>query len=845
MSTASLPCVNPRCGFDLSTFRASITVRSSGAAPLHCPACGEKVPLRLEAFGVFRIDDTRSSRFVAWKSSKSSALGDKPELPVGLFKVQLTPPPEVIRPEEVAFPAVPVFKGTDGSWQVPTLPVRPDRMVFLDPERPIQAGHMEHQEYVAKLHLRGLDKPLELRLPVMAADPDDRSVPDVERKAFRGVNLRMWPNVPFPTWKRFYLSLGAVDEEGKRKLFAPNRAMRAFWVVDGNAREFARSTAGGAARVACTDRRPEWLTLEFSDEKGNVLGGGCWQVPPARGSYPNRTLTLGADFGTSNTALAYRLGDAQPALVPNSEPYYVVHSGDEPGVHKHLEMWIPRTGFGPMKDLFASELLFANPVASLGDEDEVRRLKPIEDYCITQSGVRIAYDEKPHVVGGLKRQSGLEPASLRKTSLHRPLREHYLDFVAFLALGNIYSTLGDSAPGNIDLKFSYPLVFKKEDVEALLEDWEKVAHRIKAATGLQVDVDKAPIDEATAATGTLRPKKDTVRVVIDIGGGTTDIAVLWSTRSLDEVAPLVYVTSVDFAGTNILQAFQGMNKSPSCLLPTASIEALKRRVREAKTVREALAADDLLNSSREKLLHKRIGMFYGYLLEYMARMIVAPLGYEDGSFHGIHRDDDCRVTLPLRVEVLLLGNGWAFGDMVDSEGVVEMVDALLASRTTAIAASLGRDDKPQVKVSVRRPEGVSHPKAAVAMGLLNFEGGNGAHAADRKVVQRRIVGITTQVGDVSVPWWQEVKGKGDRKPLHVDYELEAGAYLDWDAGAVPKFPKSLRSPHELDENLDKTARNLMKAVSVERQWLQASPFEVLLQDLFALAVYTDGAPHAG
>lgn len=841
MSAAKLVCPASHCGFDLSLFRASVRMGSSESQDLHCPACGTRVPLRLESFGIFCIDDGHSSRFVAWKT-RNSLVGDRPEFVLGRFKVLLSPAPEVIRPEEVAYPAVPVFKETDGKLRVPTLPLRADCMVFLDPEHPVTPGRLEQQTYVVRLRLRGLDEPLDLRLPLLPADPADRATTGpAEARAFRGVNLRMWPKVPYPAWKRFYLSLGAVDDNGRR-LFSTNRPVRAFWISDGNAHEIERETANGSARVACTSARPEWVALEFKDEKGTLVGGGLWQVPAASGSYVNRTVNLGADFGTSNTAFAYRI-DQRPSLIPNSDPLFLLKSGDEPSSHKHLEMWIPRSGFGPMKDLFASELLFARPVVSMVDEVAFRKLKPIEDYCISQSGVRVEYDERGHVVSGLKWRNGISPPNLGKTGLFTLLQEAYLDFVTFLCLGHIYAGQSEMAPGSLDIRFSYPLVFLPDQVKALSQVWNAIAERMAEATGLSVNVDPNPVDEATAATGMLRPKRDWVRLVVDIGGGTTDIAMLWSVRSQDETATPVYVTSVRFAGTNILQAFQGYDdgkkKSPNCLVPSLSAESLKRRIREAPEIRDAFASDDVLNSSREKLANARIKMFYGYLLEYVSRMVVSPLAYPAGRKFRDAEGGIRQVPSNLQVEILLLGNGWAFGDLVDMSGVAEMVEAIVGRRTEAIADGLERAEPATIKVSVRRPEGVEHPKAAVAMGLLNLEGAGGS---GRRIVTRRILGVTTKIGDVTVPWYEEVRGKGERSPSGEE-PLEQGAFLDWEKDAAPRFPRTLKSPHDLDPDLENSARAMMRALAVEDEWIQGSPFEVLLQDLFTLAVYTDGTPY--
>lgn len=843
MSIKSLPCTNPRCGFDLSTFRTTYNVRSIGSTPLHCPACGQKIDLRLEAFGVFRIDDGRSSRFVAWKSRQTNAT-DKAPLEVGAFKVQLTPPPEVIQPESVAFPAVPIFKGGDGTWQVPTLPVRPDRMAFLDPDQPIEPGRMEHHEYVVRLRLRGLDKPIELRLPVMPADPSDRGPTDPDRRAFRGVNLRMWPKVPFPAWKRFYLSLGAVDEEGK-KLFATTRPMRAFWIAQGKTTEIKNVTAGGNSRVACADARPEWLGLEFKDDKGQVIGGGLWQIATPVGSYTNAGLELGADFGTSNTALAYKIGSQDPELIPNLGPELVIASGAEPKTHPVLELWIPRSGFGPCKDLLASELLFAAPVASIApSEDVLSRLRPIEDYCITMSGVEVGYPEREHVVSGLKWFDSVEPTSFQDRVLVDLLQQMYLDFVTFLSLGHIYSKVGPLGPQSVTIRYSFPLVFSTRDKQRLAGVWRRVADRLAADTGLNVDVGTHPIDEATAAAENLEPVDEGARVVVDIGGGTTDVAMLWATGSTAPPIPC-YVTSFRFAGSTVLSAFPGAKRSPSCFLPTATPEMLRRMIRESADIRDVFTSPKIINSARQQLAEQRIRMFFGYLVEYIARIILSPACADTfRDMGGLKRE----VPDPFRVQIVVMGNGWGFANLVDGRGVSKMVQSMVTRRVDKIAKDLkGEPFKlPDVIVEVRKPEGLAHPKAAVAFGVLkalsSVQPRKRSNEDESPI--RRIVGITTMIGGRKIPWHAEVSGHGEEAPRGED-DVVPGAFFKWIEGDSPKFPDGLPSPHDLDPKLTQTARKVMDAVGGGQNWLRESPFEVMLRELFALAIPTDGAPYAG
>ena len=838
MSAPRLPCDNDKCLYDLATFPGSAAVGASGdLAPLRCPACGEGVELKLESLGIFRVDKPTGPVFVAWKT-RNSLLGDKTDVAIGLFRVQISGKLDVMPPEEVAFPRVPVFRGLDGKPCAPTLPVRPDRLAYLDPDYHVEPWRIEHQEYVVRIKLRGLDAPVDLRLPIMTSDPSDRAASDdVDRRAFRGINLRMWPRVAFAGWKRYYLSLGAVDAEGQ-KLFGGGRNVAASWITNGKVEPIAKVTAGGFARVACTSARPEWIGLEFKDEKGTVLGGGVWQVAPAKEKYAHRHITLGADFGTSNTAFAYREGDDPSALIPNSEPDYIIRSGEEPSELKHLEMWIPRAGFGPMKDLWASELVFANPVSGLGSEDELRKFKPIEDYCISMSGVRIAYDERPHLVSHLKWTEAVEPTHLRNSPLVPLLQQAYLEFVTFLCLGHIYAQAGDSAPGTVMIRFSYPLAFEDDDLKALRQVWAAVAVSLSETTGLTVNLDTVVVDEATAATESVPHELDTVRVVVDIGGGTTDVALLWFKNNTRDAAPIVYVTSFKYAGSTVLRSFHGgVNNRPNCLNPKFSAELVRRKIREAGSVGKAFRTDDLIQSGRSEVANERVRMYYHYLLEYIARLIVAPIargnGFSDAQGKAL------KAPMDFNVELLLLGNGWGFGELIDAAGVAKMVEYTLKRRTLVLLRSLGRSETPSITLSVSVPTDAEHPKVAVAKGLLNITVGGKSSA---KGISRRILGINTRVDRAELPWHLEVDSDGEHPPMDQD-ELKKGSLLSWDPAAEPAFPTKFKTPFEMDEKLRRSSRTLSEKTGIKGDWLSGSPFEALLETLLTNALSSDGEPY--
>lgn len=850
-------CENQNCGFDLGEFEAERIVTEGPEVALFCPVCGNRLAVPLGQLGIFYRGGAEPG-FVQWKlSAERVAAATRVTIPLGKLNLRFdekTCPLEPLRPQDICYPAVPAFRQLDGALAVPTLPVRVDFLDCIDLAVAFRPGEVVRGRYQAELPLHGLTSPLRIELPLMAAEPG-KTVSNAERDVFRGVNIRLWPPVAFRKWKRFFVGIAAVDEDG-RKIFHPQRTLEAHWVNHNLlATLVAAETAGKSARVACTTERPTCITLSFG-ERGRPVGGGLWQVSPATEEYGQGTLSLGVDFGTSNTCIAYAYQGSEPQSLPIASDQrnggsagYIVQSGREPEVHEAVDTWVPRLGFGPKGDLLASELLVNRPVRTeVPDPAAIKAWKPVERFSIPTAGVHIAYPERDYIISEFKWSEQVQPVQFQGDKVVEALQEVYLDFAAFFALGHILSRLGGvAAPGSVLIRYSYPLVFSTGQRSSLASVWKNVAQRLSEdAIGMHVEAnDSDALDESNAAAqnGLGEFGETPARLFVDIGGGTTDLALLWRPKGRGEAPQVCYLTSFRYAGRTYIDALSGTGeKTVSCLVGGCSVEALRRLIRESSLIRNVINSPNVIKVERRTLVERRAALFYLYLVEYLARLIVAPLLSGEAPV-----DDGGERPDPWVVEVVPMGNGWGFAGILDphgEEGLIvhrmqERVDQLLEELCTA-GIKL-----PRIRIAPLRLKGL-HPKAAVAHGVLKLDR-EGKNAAVGATMIRRIVGYTTTVnGKRKVPWYVSIEGNGQTAPDGQE-KISTSAFLRWEADEMPQFPSGLPAPHSMDHELRHSSTQLVGRTAPRTEahsWLCNSPFEILLEELFRRAVPNDGVPYA-
>ncbi|MEI8258893.1 MAG: hypothetical protein WCJ30_24760, partial [Deltaproteobacteria bacterium] len=515
---------------------------------------------------MFYLPRPRDARFVMWQVDRGPTRATS-SAKVGKVAFVFDPPPEVLRPEDICYPAVPAFHQVESipherRIAVPTLPVRHDRLDFLDSAATVKPGTVVRGRYQAELPLKGLATPYKIELPLVGAN-GNRPIVDPERDGLRGLNIRWWPNVPFVEWKRFFLSIGAAEDAGK-KLFEIAKPFCAFWVGSNLvARPLSRTTSGGDAVVACTDERPSWVALCLG-EPGKPVAGGVWRIPaPTRTYQGTEPLDVAVDFGTANTALAYKIGNGAPESLPIDPPEgepsatgYLVRSGKERTVHSTVETWVPKAGFGARKDLLPSEILLNGRVDDeIADSQRISAWKPIEDYCVPSGGLEVQYPERDYIIQNLKWSTQVVPPKFQNSETAQALQVAYLEFVTLYLLGQLYARLGEAPPKTLTFHYAIPLVFSRDQRQSFATVWETVGARIAASTGLWVEPHPGQFDESTVvAANDLGQFKTHARLFVDVGGGTSDIALQWDPRAVKDGPKECYVTSVQYAGGVFLSA---------------------------------------------------------------------------------------------------------------------------------------------------------------------------------------------------------------------------------------------------------------------------------------------------
>ncbi len=859
------------CGFDLSRFPGEWRVEPKQGAviPLSCPLCGDPFEVRLQSEGVLARGTGEQTEFLRWKTPGTQVTGTS--VAMGQFKLRFREL-RTVDPHEICYPTIPAFVEDSGEQVVPALPVRREYFDCIDLVRLTKmwkAGERASVvagQYKIRLPLRGHDELVELRLPI--------------RHVFREVNLRIWPSWPanrqITDWKLYLVGLAsagpgaeALLAEDRVRLFARGQTSR-DWGKPLDARQ-----RGGETRVGVLDERPTWIGLEVtapggaSDEAAQPLAGGFFFVPPAADRAAG-DLRVGLDFGTSNTCVAVQGAtiseEPTPMLVPKIDErdwnHYLVHGGAEARTHKGPDLWPSPTGFGTHADLFASELLFA-----CSKVDQSRALASIDawrygiDFGLASAGAEPLFSEFDFALSDFKWQELLIGSAFARNL--EAIQAHYLTAVLMNAYVRAVLGYRRGAAATVHVEWSYPISFNSDDLETLTKAMARAQDQLARLTGLDWTLAKGA-DESVAAAANSGDPGAKVAVYLDMGGGSTDVAVKIERRP--GKWENVYLTSVRYAGMSLLAAYQGQQKSDSCLAGKTTLDVLRRRVREAPHVKAVLGDPTLFNKHQEAVTRNRTFHFYGYLTEYIARMLAA--GFLDQRFTT---EGALKLEFPreLKVAFYFLGNGWRFNDWLTGNDQAalgrdiwrRMMELLTAEQTAYAEQIRAALHGALMSHSVERPVGIPHDKASVAFGLLRKT----QKATEPKAYTLGILGWETKVdGTRPIPWFAMSGSKDGAVPAPgqppggpetfggagpARGELETPWYdefpsspsLDWHDTA-PRLPLKLEAPFELDPNLNMTRGPLKRGCMPvgQKTWLARGPYEVMLEDLFRTKLKTIG-----
>jgi hypothetical protein len=872
----------PNCDFDLGVLRERIDLSltasggdgpcpvAGGVANLRCPICSQTCPVNVAKLGLIIRGSGASAQFARWRTEGGATSGSG--ILVGDLELRferfLT-----IEPREACYERVPVFRQADGSLRTPDLPLRTDMFDCLDFEktRAHKGPLTEIVGSVARfsLYLKGLDKAATIELPLQGQGPGP-----INESAFADLNLRIWPKADIKGWAHHLVGVAGTSEVGETTLRERQLAFHAR-PARGDWQRVDVAQRGGGALVQAMTARPEWVSAEMREESGTVHAGGVFWVRSEAVVNPIGEVKFGLDFGTSNTCIAVDDGSGPRVLEPTKPAnwnLYVLRSGEERPEHVGPDLWPSSLGFGRTGDVYPSELLLPKT-----RQEMVPALGTIEnwrygvDYGVPGAKQAPSYNESECTVRYFKWAELMRPFGSTYSERLADFQDRYLAAVLMNALLRA-TAMGVTFPQTVHVWYSYPMAFDPDDLNKLAETTARAEKYLSEVTGLSWKIEKG-LDESTAAARNGGDPGCQVAVYLDMGGGSSDIAIV--RRITDTKAEPVFLTSARYAGSALLDAFAGREnpstrrRDGSCLSQNATVDALHRKVRETPSINDVLA-DSIFNRAMAKVVERRIGCFYNYLAEYVARLLASALlegrlGHVEGQ---------------LGIGVHFLGNGWGFASRLSANSqfaplIVNRIskrleillrDEILKENPSEEAKRLGETffpDMLEFQNFVYGSGGTAlqasqlaippHPKAAVAFGLLQDGSGSpsgGVHAEARI----GILGMDTKIATTMVPWFarfntaENDKAGGPPKAAaskarswtavgssHPYYKPDwsKDSMLDW-PDATPNLPEDLPSPQALDIRLSATRGKLKAECSLSKNngWFAKGPYEVLLETLF-------------
>lgn len=777
-----------RCEFDLVRVPMRLRFRASdqeSKRTITCPICCGRATVDLAKFGVFHGKRDDADTYLMWQGPSLTAakvIGGMYRItPAGARGVELSfDRLHPLDPRTICHDHALVFETASGLQPV-HLPVRREFFDCLDLARPgldpSKLVERDGSELRCRLPLKGIPTLWEHRVPLCLPTSGGGS-------PLQGVNVRIWPR-PMHGWNRYLVGVSANTPEAEIQLAQGAIEAR---VLDAKNRQWtplASRQRGGAQCVASSTETPQWISIEWVPTDGRIPAGGMLYSPPPDRTDPSaQQLDLGLDFGTSNTCVAYKGADGQPAPLPTLAEdelnLYLVRAKEESKQHAGPDLWPSGTGVGvPSRDLFPSEILLPTRLEQTSvQQDAVRSWRFGVDFGTPAPSVVATgtYRESDHTITEFKwRRSVMERYRQLNQEAVIELQAAYLEAVLLQSLARI-RLKGPSNPSKVQVTYSFPLAFDDQERRQVLKAaMLRAARRLNASTDAVWEAPFEGPDESAAAASNATEDAD-LACYIDMGGGTTDIAIRWRPRQQGVLKErMLFSTSVHFAGTALQEAFEGLRNDPStsCLAQGGSDE-LRRRVRETPRVSELRDNPQVFKSGAVSAIKARTFHFYVYVVEYVARMLAAAaldgLLTVEGSQDSQEYWDPAPIAsrspgkpTAYRVAVMFLGNGWGFMEF-ETANWREALRDLIRRRlrriletepmTAKVRDASGASpldltfDFPETKL----PGTLHHPKQAVAFGLLTSAQGKGV-TLDGKI---GLVGWTTNVnnGHGQVEWFR-------------------------------------------------------------------------------------------
>ncbi len=527
--------------------------------------------------------------------------------------------------------------------------------------------------------------------------------------------------------------------------------------------------------------RPRWISVRFgsptrerrpdTSEWGGLF---CPDPPVPVAQDAAVTAELGVDFGTSNSCVAVRWGGANAEVLRAVDLHLYLSAARAPGTQIPADEYHirpPQGGFGPRGSVFPTELLLAEEAGS-GGNGTLDRAVPFRDYTIPGNDVDWRVATKPvdvdaFILKRFKWKSGTDGGSLgadrREAAIRAYARalliEQFARVVASRerreAATGIVSRVAPVPPINLTVIPSFPARWTGPEVRDLCLEFSRAAGFDQD----QSSADEKPgdqtattmrgwcelgthsvvspgVDEALAAARQMsemkyageNPPKRVLKIVADVGGGSTDIAALWTHENAPGQNPpaLEYLTSFRFAGEDLFSVLEGPKDDPRyrCFASGVPSSEIMRRLRTSG------ATDAIFDPPKFKMRDRRVDAFYAHLVDYLGRMVASVLYNGAHSLQnpapGAVAGEPVALGAPLgtlAVYVCMTGNGWRMAEYANANYQAKFTDDLQNRIVELILPRLqARHEQgaPPLDFAIAQisPEDNADPKHVVALGVL-------------------------------------------------------------------------------------------------------------------------------
>ena len=861
-------CSNPNCNFDISNSGLKISLDSltkSGddSNPIYnlrCPICNQINIIPIDQLGILyqKKGEIEAGTFIRWIGSEQ----DRPhadkadQVKIGKNFVLAISNLHNKLPNEISYPAIPVFAQKGGKPpRIPDIPIRKEFFRCIDAKalasldkgaKPVPI--LEGGNYkIMGVPLQGLDAKIATNYVVPIMSSRINQMYNQAGSMFEGIELSYWPKIDYKEWNRFFIRLTA-NHESAVDFFNVNRQVKLFILNPEGQWDEAKKEKDENLLLWMTEQRPQWLAIEFyapgsnPDLPSSVIGGGIFKFPEPAGTHTyegSGTETIAIDFGTSNTCMAYKDSNGRTKYVNIKNINDSIIEGMEQDVNSFkINTWPLTKGFGAEKSFIPSELVTRKPLNELIARGNFESWATVMDFGIPQSDFTSDLSSEDHSIYEFKWITPTRGPLYQDKNVGI-VQQKYLEYVLMMAIAQMAQS--NAMKDSLTIRYSYPLAFKKEDRETLDNAFNNASKTLKKIAGLAEVIAKAGPNEASAAGALAGTALTGEMLFVDVGGGSTDIAYL--ARQSNITADLIYLTSVHFAGTALVNAI-----SNECLTPGCTKEKLRRRIRDSRNVSEVLHSPDVVDTSSEDQIIRRIETFYSTLKEYIARLIAARL---------IVAKEEERKSFQngFNLSIYFLGNGWGFGSFI-KDGYNKSFAKNLTTRVKSILSEFDQsyDDKPAEyelveniiiniqtlnrSLAEQEESGGAqfnepiHPKAAVAFGLL---------AKNKQIISstpgewRKILGYDVTLEGKKYPWYHPLDNEMNAQYPSNEVIPKNQRIFDCPKDALPSFPdEELFNPYDIArDNLNEIRRIMSdELVKGNSEWFQRSPLEIMLENLY-------------